>query len=210
MIRHYLLLLALLCTCGPALHAQEPLNKDHWKALAPRSIGPAGMSGRVTGIDVHPRDKDKIYVATASGGLWLSENAGTSFRPLFDDQEYLSIGAVAVSDANPNIVWAGTGEGNPRNSANYGGGIYKSTRRRQELGNDGAWKTPRPSTASCTHPTDPETVYVGALGNMWVPNEERGVYRTTDGGKSWEKVLYIDEGTGIAETGHGPHQPQIS
>ena len=207
MIRHYLLLLALLCTCGPAyLHAQETQNKDHWKALAPRAIGPAGMAGRVTGIDVHPLDKDKIYVGTASGGLWMSENAGTSFRPIFDDQKHLSIGAVAVSDANPNIIWAGTGEGNPRNSANYGGGIYKS------LDGGKSWEMMGLENTKAIHrihphPTDPNTVYVGALGNMWVPNPERGVYRTTDGGKSWDKVLYIDEGTGVAELVMDPTNP---
>ena len=196
----------LLCTCVPALtHAQQQY-KDHWKALAPRPIGPAGMSGRITAIDVHPTNKDKIYVGSASGGVWVSENAGTSFEPIFDDQKFLSIGALAVSDANPNIVWAGTGEGNPRNSANYGGGIYKS------LDGGKNWEMMGLEDTKAIyrihpHPTDPNTVYVGALGNMWAPNPERGVYRTTDGGKNWDKVLYIDEGTGIAELVMDPTNP---
>ncbi|CAH1000725.1 hypothetical protein LEM8419_01853 [Neolewinella maritima] len=207
-MRYLAPLLALLfCTCGPALlHAQQNLDKDHWKALAPRPIGPAGMSGRVTGIDVHPVDKDKIYVGTASGGLWMSENGGTSFRPLFDEQKHLSIGAIAVSEANPSIVWAGTGEGNPRNSANYGGGIYRS------LDGGEHWELMGLEDTKAIyrihpHPTDPNTVYVGALGNMWAPNPERGVYRTTDGGKNWDKVLYIDQGTGIAELVMDPTNP---
>ena len=207
MYRLPLLFTLFLCTCVPALiNAQQSLTEEHWKALAPRPIGPAGMSGRVTGIDVHPTDKDKIYVGTASGGLWTSDNGGTSFTPVFDKQQHLSIGAVAVSDANPSIVWAGTGEGNPRNSANYGGGIYKS------MDGGTTWKlTGLENTKAIyrihPHPTDPETVYVGALGNMWAPNPDRGVYRTTDGGKNWERVLYIDEGTGIAELVMDPTNP---
>ncbi|MCP9236983.1 hypothetical protein [Lewinella sp. JB7] len=202
------LLAVILCTCGPAttFAQQQPLNKDHWKAIAPRPIGPAGMSGRVTSIDVDPTDKDRIYVGTASGGLWLSENGGINFQPIFDDQKHLSIGAVAVSDANPSIVWAGTGEGNPRNSANYGGGIYRSLDGGKHWELMGLEDT-RHIHRILPHPTDPNTVYVGALGSMWAPNPERGVYRTTDGGKNWEKVLYVDEGTGIADFVMDPENP---
>ena len=199
-------LFLLLCTCVPARTFAQAPAAEHWKALAPRSIGPAGMSGRVTGIDVHPTDKDKFYVGTASGGLWISENAGTSFRPVFDEQQHLSIGAVAVSEANPNIVWAGTGEGNPRNSANYGGGIYKSLDGGENWQPMGLEDT-KAIYRIHPHPTDPNTVYVGVLGNMWAPNPERGVYRTTDGGQNWDKVLYIDEGTGIAELVMDPSNP---
>ncbi|OAV45782.1 hypothetical protein A3850_003455 [Lewinella sp. 4G2] len=174
------------------------MNPEHWQALAPRNIGPAGMSGRVTSIDVHPQDRDIIYVGTASGGLWQSKNGGISFAPIFDDNRYLSIGAVAISDANPSIIWAGTGEGNPRNSANYGGGIYKSLdggKTWQHLGLEATRHIHR----VLPHPTDPDVCYVGAMGNMWAPNEERGVYRTTDGGQTWERILYVNDGTGIAE-----------
>ena len=164
------------------------------------------MSGRVTGIDVHPEDRDKIYVATASGGVWRSINGGISFEPIFDDQKYLGIGAVAVSDANPDIVWAGTGEGNPRNSANYGGGIYRSLDGGKNWDMMGLEDT-RHIYRILPHPTDENTVYVGAMGSMWTPNPERGVYRTTDGGKNWEKVLYIDEGTGIADFVMDPTNP---
>ena len=200
------LLTLLLFTCAPALSFAQELNEDHWKALAPRNIGPAGMSGRVTGFDVHPADRDKIYVATASGGLWMSNNGGVNFQPLFDREKYLSIGAVAVSDANPNIVWAGTGEGNPRNSANYGGGIYRSLDGGKNWELMGLENT-RHIYRILPHPTDENTVYVGAMGSMWAPNPERGVYRTTNGGKSWEKVLYVDEGTGIADFVMDPANP---
>ncbi|NJC27637.1 VPS10 domain-containing protein [Neolewinella antarctica] len=206
MLRHLpLLLLFFLCTSASAqLNAQ--LNPDHWQALAPRNIGPAGMSGRVTAIDVHPRDRDNIYVGTASGGLWQSKNGGTSFTPIFDDNRYLSIGAVSVSDANPSIIWAGTGEGNPRNSANYGGGIYKSLDGGATWKHMGLEKT-RHIHRVLPHPTDPDVAYVGAMGNMWAPNEERGVYKTTDGGVTWDRVLYVNEGTGIAEMVMDPSNP---
>ncbi|MEM9928298.1 MAG: hypothetical protein AAF840_00640 [Bacteroidota bacterium] len=198
-----LLLPLLLSPLSPLL---SQLDLEYWDAIAPRSIGPAGMSGRVTAIDVNPTDKDHIYVGTASGGVWMSKNGGISFDPIFDEEKYLGIGAVAVSDANPNIVWVGTGEGNPRNSANYGGGIYRS------LDGGKTWKfmgleATRHIHRVIPHPTDPDVVYVGAMGNMWAPNPERGVYRTTDGGKTWELVLHIDEGTGIADMVMDPSNP---
>ncbi|MEM1356802.1 MAG: hypothetical protein AAGF89_01285 [Bacteroidota bacterium] len=205
------LLFTLVGTCGSAqLRAQRSpagqIDLKYWDAIAPRNIGPAGMSGRVTAIDVNPTDKDMIYVGTASGGVWKSTNQGISFEPIFDDQQYLGIGAVAVSDANPNIIWVGTGEGNPRNSANYGGGIYKSLdggKTWQHLGLEATRHIHR----VLPHPTDPNVCYVGAMGNMWFPNEERGVFKTTDGGETWEKILYIDDGTGIAEMVMDPTNP---
>ena len=198
-----LILPFLLLSLTPLL---AQIDLDHWEALAPRNIGPAGMSGRVTAIDVNPTDRDHIYVGTASGGVWMSRNAGISFEPIFDDQKYLGIGSVAVSDANPNIVWVGTGEGNPRNSANYGGGIYKS------LDGGKTWKhmgleATRHIHRVIIHPTNPDIVYAGAMGNMWYPNEERGVFRTTDGGKTWKKILYVDDGTGIADMIIDPNNP---
>ena len=206
-IHGYLLLafFTLLCT-GVRAQKMVGLDEDHWSALAPRSIGPAGMSGRVTAIDVHPEDRDIFYVGTASGGLWRSKNGGISFEPLFDDQKYLGIGSVAVSDANPNIIWAGTGEGNPRNSANYGGGIYKSLDGGDTWTYMGLEKT-RHIHRVIPHPTNPDVAYAGALGSMWAPNKERGVYRTTDGGKTWERILYVDEGTGIADMVMDPGNP---
>ena len=198
------LLTNLLLSFALGLAAQT--EADLWRALAPRSIGPAGMSGRVTSIDVHPTDRDLIYVGTASGGVWRSDNGGTSFRPIFDDQPYLGIGAVAVAPSQPSVIWVGTGEGNPRNSANYGGGIFRSA--------DGGatWEArglagTRHIHRLIVHPTNPDVVYAGAMGNMWAPNEERGVYRTTDGGRNWERVLYVDEGTGIADLVLDPSNP---
>ncbi len=204
-------LFALLCTCVSAqLQAQRSpagqIDLKHWDALAPRNIGPSGMSGRVTAIDVNPTDKDHIYVGTASGGVWMSRNGGISFEPIFDDQKYLGIGSLTVSDANPNIIWVGTGEGNPRNSANYGGGIYKSLDGGKSWQFMGLEET-RHIHRVIAHPTNPDVAYAGALGSMWGPNEERGVYKTTDGGTTWQKVLYVDEGTGIADMVMDPSNP---
>jgi photosystem II stability/assembly factor-like uncharacterized protein len=194
-------LFTLLCTCASA-----QVDLKHWDALAPRNIGPSGMSGRVTAIDVNPTDKEHIYVGTASGGVWMSRNGGISFEPLFDDQKYLGIGSLTVSDANPNIIWVGTGEGNPRNSANYGGGIYKSIDGGKSWRHMGLEKT-RHIHRVIAHPKNPDVAYAGALGSMWGPNKQRGVYRTTDGGETWKKILYVDEGTGIADMVMDPSNP---
>ena len=201
----FLALLTFLCTCVPA-QVSAQIDLKHWDALAPRNIGPAGMSGRVTAIDVNPTNRDHIYVGTASGGVWMSKNGGISFDPIFDDEKYLGIGSVAVSDANPNIIWVGTGEGNPRNSANYGGGIYKSLdggKNWQFMGLEATRHIHR----VIVHPTNPDIVYAGAMGNMWYPNEERGVFRTMDGGDTWEKILHVDDGTGIADMIIDPSNP---
>ena len=104
----------------------QEINLDQWKKLNFRSIGPAGMSGRVTAIDVDLSDTDRIFAGTASGGVWLSENGGISWDPIFDDQPVLSIGSIKINQKNPSEIWVGTGEGNPRNSLNTGAGIYKS------------------------------------------------------------------------------------
>ncbi|MEM6396460.1 MAG: hypothetical protein AAF741_08940 [Bacteroidota bacterium] len=190
----------------PLFATAQTIDTEIFKNYTPRNIGPAGMSGRVTSIDVNPDDTDIIYAGTASGGLWRSTNGGTNWEPIFDDQRVLSIGAVAVSDANPAIVWAGTGEGNPRNSANYGGGIYRS------LDGGDTWEMMGLEKTRTIHrilidPSDPNHVYVGAQGHQWGPHPERGVYKTTDGGKNWEQVLFVDEGTGIADLVMDPTNP---
>ena len=174
----------LLLGYSYALVAQELPDLKYFEALAPRNIGPAGMSGRVTAIDVDLSNSDIIYAGTASGGLWKSTNGGINWRPIFDDQPVGSIGAVAVDQSNPDIIWAGTGEGNPRNSANSGAGIFKSLD-----GGDTWTRMGLEATKSIhriiVHRDNPDVVYVGAQGSMWGNNPERGVYRTQDGGKTW-------------------------
>ncbi len=174
--------------------------------LAPRAIGPAGMSGRVTTIDVVNDNPSIIYVGTASGGLWKSESGGIDWQPIFDNQKVLSIGAVAIQQSNPDVIWAGTGEGNPRNSVSSGYGLYKS------MDGGRTWKLMGLEKTRSIHriiidPTDPNTVYVGALGTIWGENPERGVYKTTDGGKTWNKILYVNEKAGVADMVMDPTNP---
>lgn len=176
------------------------------KDLKPRSIGPAGMSGRVTAIDAVHSNKDIIYVGTASGGLWKSENGGINWQPLFDKEKVMSIGAVAIQQNNPDVIWAGTGEGNPRNSLNGGYGLYKSLDGGKSWILMGLEKT-RHIHRIKIDPHNPNTVYVGAIGSPWGEHPERGVYKTTDGGKTWNKVLFVDNKIGCADLVMDPNNP---
>lgn len=174
--------------------------------LEARSIGPAGMSGRIAAIDAVVANPDIIFVGAATGGVWKSENSGLTWEPLFDDEAVASIGAVAIFQPNPDIVWVGTGEGNPRNSTSVGAGIYKSLDGGDSWTLMGLEKSERIHRI-VVHPSDPDTVYVGAMGQAWGENEERGVFKTTDGGKTWQKVLYVDARTGIADLVMDPDNP---
>ncbi len=171
-----------------------------------RSIGPAGMSGRVADIDAVIANPDIIYVGTASGGVWKSENAGITWKPIFDRQPVASIGAVRVFQANPDIVWVGTGEANPRNSVSVGKGVYKSLDGGKTWQYLGLGETERIARI-VLHPTDPDIAYVAALGKAWGENPQRGVYKTTDGGKTWRKILYVNERTGAANLVMDPANP---
>lgn len=176
----------------------QVLQENYWKNFKPRSIGPAGMSGRVTAIDVVEAKPEVIYAGTASGGLWRSTDGGIDWKPLFDDEKVISIGAVAVQQTNPDVIWAGTGEGNPRNSHTSGFGIYKSIDGGKTWQCMGLEQT-RTIHRIIIHRDNPNVVFVAALGAAWGPNQERGVYKTTDGGKTWKKVLYNNEITGCAD-----------
>jgi photosystem II stability/assembly factor-like uncharacterized protein len=174
--------------------------------LKPRSIGPAGMSGRVTAIDVVLSDPDIMYIGTASGGLWKSTSGGVTWKPIFDDQKVASIGDVTVVQSNPDMLWVGTGEGNPRNSQTNGNGVYKS------LDGGKTWKhlgldNTRSIHRLIVHPANPDIVYVAALGAAWGENPERGIYKTTDGGKTWRKILYVNQKIGAADLVMDPSNP---
>ena len=184
----------------------QKLSMDLMKDLKPRNIGPGGMSGRVTAIDVVTQDPDIMYVGTASGGLWKSTSGGIKWFPIFDDQPTASIGAVAIQQSNPSVIWVGTGEGNPRNSLNGGFGVYKS------LDGGKTWKSMGLEKTRHIHriivdPTDPNTVYVGAIGSPWGIHPERGVFKTTDGGKTWKKILYTNDKSGVADMVMDPTNP---
>jgi photosystem II stability/assembly factor-like uncharacterized protein len=182
----------------------QPLDMELLKGMKARSIGPGGMSGRVTAIGVERRNDAVFYIGTASGGLWKTENGGINFMPLFDKEEVSSIGALAIDPSNEDIVWAGTGEGNPRNSLNGGYGIYRSLDGGRNWTLMGLEKT-RHIHRIIVDPSNSEVVYAGAIGSPWGPHPERGVYKTTDGGKSWKKILFVNEQTGVADMVMDPH-----
>ncbi|WP_273567306.1 WD40/YVTN/BNR-like repeat-containing protein [Maribacter halichondriae] len=187
------------------LIAQE-FKMDLVQDLKPRNIGPGGMSGRVTAIDAVNANPDIMYVGTASGGLWKSTSGGIKWEPIFDKELTASIGALAIQQSNPSVIWVGTGEGNPRNSLNGGFGVYKS------LDGGKNWKSMGLEKTRHIHrikidPTDPNTVYVGAIGSPWGEHAERGVYKTTDGGETWEKILFVNNKTGVADMVMDPTNP---
>ena len=180
-MRKTFLLLALFCA---SISVGQQLTMEQLENLKPRNIGPGGMSGRVTSIDAVHDNPEIMYVGTASGGLWKSTSGGIKWAPIFDKQITASVGAVAIQQSNPSVVWVGTGEGNPRNSLNGGYGVFKTLDGGKTWTAMGLEKT-RHIHKILIDPTDPNTVYVGAIGAPWGAHEERGVYKTTDGGKNW-------------------------
>ncbi|MFT7198012.1 MAG: photosystem II stability/assembly factor-like uncharacterized protein [Marinoscillum sp.] len=196
---------SILTICIPFLLFAQ-LDMDLLKGIKPRSIGPAGMAGRVTSIDVVNDRPEVIYVGTASGGLWKSENGGISWAATFDSKTTGSVGAVAIQQSNPSVLWVGTGEGNPRNSLNGGDGIYKSLDAGRTWTKMGLEKT-RNIHRIIIDPSNPNTVYVAAIGSPWGIHPERGVFKTTDGGKTWKKILYVNDKTGAAEMVIDPQNP---
>ncbi len=200
-----LLQLIILLAVACSVHAQK-LDMEKLKGMKPRSIGPAGMSGRITTIDAVVSNPDIIYAGAASGGVWKTTSAGISWEPVFDKESTLAIGAISIQQDNPAVVWVGTGEGNPRNSLNGGYGIYKS------LDAGKTWKLMGLEKTRHIHrividPKNPNTVYVGAIGSPWGEHPERGVYKTTDGGTTWKRILYVDEKTGCADLVMDPSNP---
>ncbi len=194
----------LLCI-APMLCAQN-FSMAILKDMKPRNIGPGGMSGRVTSIDVVTSNPDIMYVGTASGGLWKSTSAGIKWDPIFDNEATASIGAVAVQQSNPSVIWVGTGEGNPRNSLNGGYGIYRSLDGGKNWDLMGLENT-RHIHKVLIDPTNPNTVYAGAIGSPWGEHPERGVFKTTDGGKTWNKILFQNNKTGVADMVMDPTNP---
>ena len=196
-----------LCFAMFTLLSAQKVDIDQLKGLKIRNIGPAGMSGRVTTIDVDLSNPETIMVGTASGGVWKSENGGISWAPIFDKEAVQSIGAITINQNNPSEIWVGTGEGNPRNSQNCGAGIYKS------IDGGRTWmlmglEATKTIHRIIIHNDNSNIVYVAALGSPWGNNEERGVYRTLDGGQNWEKVLYTNDGTGCADLVVDPSNPK--
>lgn len=184
----------------------QVLDFDTLENLEIRNIGPANMSGRITAIDVAFSNPKIIYIGAASGGVWKSQNGGSAWTAVFDEQPTQNIGAIAIQKSNPNEIWVGTGEGNPRNSMNLGMGLFKSE--------DGGktWKHMGLEATKTIHrilidPQDEKTIYVGAMGDPFTKNEHRGLYKTSDGGVSWNKILFTNNSSGIADLVIDPKNP---
>jgi photosystem II stability/assembly factor-like uncharacterized protein len=186
----------------------EPLSSATLSGLKLRSLGPAVTSGRVVGFAVHPHDRSTYYVAAASGGVWKTTNAGTTWTPIFDNEGSYSIGVVVLDQKNPNVVWVGTGENNSQRSVGYGDGVYRS--------DDGGKSWKKMGLDKSEHigkilidPRNSDVVYVAAQGPLWGPGGDRGLYKTTDGGKNWKKVLAISDNTGVTDVVLDPRNPDV-
>jgi photosystem II stability/assembly factor-like uncharacterized protein len=165
------------------------------------------MGGRIVDVAVVEKKPRQMYLATASGGLWKTVNNGTTWTPVFEHENTASLGAVAVAPSNPEIVWVGTGEANPRNSVGWGDGVYQSTDGGRRWQHRGLRETAHIGRI-VIHPTNPDVVYVAALGRLWGPNKQRGIYRTRDGGRHWRLVLFLDEDTGCIDLALDPDEPE--
>ena len=186
---------------------KQMLSSTPLKDFKAKNVGPTNMSGRIVDIEV-AQNQNTFYVAAASGGVWKTEDNGQSFTPIFDNQSALGIGAMALSPSDNNVLWVGTGENNSSRSTYAGSGVYKST----DAGK--TWQMMGLTYSHHTgqiqiHPTNPDIVWVGVMGSLYSKNKDRGLYKTTDGGKSWKKVLYIDESTGVIDIKINPSNPDI-
>src|SRR5580700_605704 len=184
----------------------QPAHEAALKNLKFREIGPAIMGGRVDDFAVVESDPRIIYVASADGGIFKTTNAGVTWEPIFDDQPNSTIGDLALAPSDPSILWAGTGEPNNRQSSSWGNGVYKSMDAGHTWTHMGLVET-RHIGRVVIHPSDPNIVYVAALGHLWGPNKERGVFKTTDGGATWTQSLFINEDTGVSDIAIDPQSP---
>lgn len=211
MKRYQLFSVAFLLTilAGSAqAQLSAPLDSTLLGSFQWRSTGPANMGGRITDIEGIGSPSKTFYVAAATGGIWKTTNNGTTFRPIFDQKRVAAMGDIAIAPSDTNVIWAGTGEEDSRNSISAGGGIYKST--------DGGmtWefmglKQTQVIGRIIVHPIDPDIVFVAALGHIWNSNKERGLYKTTDGGKTWDLVKFVSDKAGFVDIAIHPTNPDI-
>ncbi len=184
------------------------LSSESFAGLRVRSIGPALTSGRIVGIAVHPKDPAIIYLTAASGGVWKTENGGATWQPIFDDQGSYSIGVIALDPRDPKVVWIGTGENNSQRSVGYGDGVYKSIDAGKSWQKVGLERSEHIGRIAID-PRDSDVVYVAAQGPLWAGGGDRGLYKTTDGGTTWEKVLSISDNTGVTDVVLDPRNPDL-
>ncbi len=215
-MKKLLSLAILILFCVSAVYSQKPekakgdtiITSSLVSGLKLRSIGPAWASGRIADFAVNPRNSAEYYVAVASGNVWKTENNGTTFKPVFDNYGAYSIGVVKADPTNFNTVWVGTGENNHQRALGYGDGVYKSTDGGKSFKNMGL-KESRQIGGIVIDPRNPDIVFVACEGSAWGPGGDRGLFRTADGGKTWEKVLNISENTGVNNVVIDPSDPDI-
>lgn len=192
----------------PVSSIPDIMSEEIFKGLKLRNIGPAFMSGRIGDIAIHPEDDNIWYVGVASGGVWKTTNAGTTWEPIFDDQPVYSIGCLSIDPSNPHIVWVGTGENVGGRHMSYGDGIYRSEDGGKNWKNMGLTKTQHISKI-IIHPENSNILWVAAQGPLWLKGEERGLYKTTDGGKTWKKTLGDGEWVGVTDIVIDPRNPDL-
>jgi len=200
------LLAAALGAASAFPAAAAKLDSGSLSGLRARAIGPAAFGGRIEAIDASVKDPKVIWVGAAGGGVWKSIDGGVTYKPVFDKYTQ-SIGAVAIDQAHPDTVWVGTGEGDTRNSVSVGSGIYRT----DDGGDD--WKLAGlPDSERIARiaidPSDSNTVFAAVVGHLWNDSVERGLYRTSDGGKSWQKVLFVSASTGCSDVAIDPKNPK--
>lgn len=183
-------------------------EKVSLNAFKLRNVGPAFLSGRIADIAIHPDNENVWYVAVGSGGVWMTENAGTTWKPIFDNQPVYSIGSVTIDPSNPSIIWVGSGENVGGRHVGYGDGVYKSTDGGKSWNNVGL-KSSEHISEIIVHPNDSNVVYVASQGPLWSSGGERGLFKTTDGGKSWNKILGGSEWTGVTDIMMDSRYPNI-
>ena len=200
------LIAASLCFSQTSPEAPGSLTPATFAGLRLRSLGPGSVAGRVTCFAVNPRNPSEFYICAASGGVWKTNNDGTTWIPLFDDQGSYSIGTITLDPKNSKTVWVGTGENNSQRSVSYGDGIYRSDDGGKTWRNLGL-KTSEHIGRILVDPRDSNTIYVAAAGPLWAPGGDRGVFKSIDGGKSWKNVLTIGENTGVNDIAQDPNHP---
>jgi photosystem II stability/assembly factor-like uncharacterized protein len=211
MIRRIVVLAAAAVVANiGAIEAQlsQPLDSTAMKAFKWRSIGPTNMGGRITDVEGLPSPSKTFYVAAAAGGIWKTTNNGISFQQVWNQDRVVAMGDIAIAPSDPDVIWAGTGEEDSRNSISPGGGVFKST--------DGGMTWELKGLAETqvvgrivVHPTNPDIVFVAAVGHIWDSNPERGLYRTRDGGETWELVKFISEEAGFVDVIMDPRDPNV-
>ena len=205
-LRRSVVLTAAFAIVIPITSTAQTVPSEQLTAMTYRHIGVVG--NRIASVSGVVGDPLTYYVGAAAGGLWKTDDGGVSWRPVFDDQDVHSVGALAVSMADPQIVWAGTGEPHIRSNVTVGDGVYRSTDGGENWEHMGLGATGRISRV-VIHPSNPDIVYVAALGHAHGPQPERGIFRTRDGGQTWEHVLFVDEDTGASSVIMDPNNPRI-